>query len=480
MKQLTAPEIRRLIKAHNTLTKITVPKGSKKADLVKLIEDAGFKLDHENKKIIKVRKGKQDISEGTEIKVPAPPPKKTKEEKEKAKKTAAEKKAQARIKTLTDADKQVEALKKLREARMKKKQDLKRVIPKAPPTPAPSKPSKPVKVKTIGLTIEEVRKNLKKGEPPSKEVIKQIKDMNLAEVIEDYKKKSAIDYFVPFVGSKGMSRFYMLYTLMNNDSDCSVSKELLIKFFENEGGSQKVMKTNLNEIVDSIIRCRKRDKMLALNIKRKGHANMLIFNHKRNEVERFEPHGYTRQKAGTDKDNLGLSPAIAEINKELKKKGESYQYKYMKPKQISRSTITKRGDWEEYEGFQYHDRGSGGAKRTIGNVVIVEAEGYCVAWSYFYLDLRLKFPKLTGEEIIDKTYEIVDNQKGQQKLKYMVRGMTESAYKWAGNLVPKYLSQEELIRGMSKVEGETNKWKKFAKAIDKYFTDTGLYAKLAT
>ena len=175
MKQLTAPEIRRLIKAHNTLTKITVPKGSKKADLVKLIEDAGFKLDHENKKIIKVRKGKQDISEGTEIKVPAPPPKKTKEEKEKAKKTAAEKKAQARIKTLTDADKQVEALKKLREARMKKKQDLKRVIPKAPPTPAPSKPSKPVKVKTIGLTIEEVRKNLKKGEPPSKEVIKQIK-----------------------------------------------------------------------------------------------------------------------------------------------------------------------------------------------------------------------------------------------------------------------------------------------------------------
>lgn len=132
VKELTAPEIRRLIKAHNTLTKIAVPKGSKKADLVKLIQDAGFKLDHVNKKIIKVRKGKQDISEGTEIKVPAPPPKKTKEEKEKAKKATAEKKAQARIKTLKDAQKQAEALKKLKAVRMKMKKK-KAPAKKSPP-----------------------------------------------------------------------------------------------------------------------------------------------------------------------------------------------------------------------------------------------------------------------------------------------------------------------------------------------------------
>lgn len=480
VKQLTAPEIRRLIKAHNVLTKITIPKGAKKADLVKLVEDAGFKLDHKNKKITKTRKGKQDISEGTSIDLPAPPPKLTKEEKEKKKKERAEKKAQERVKVLKDADKQAAALKKLREARKKKKQDLERKFPKAPPAPAPSKPSKPApKVKVLGTSISEVMKGLKQGEKPAPKVVKQIQN-SFEEVMKTYIDGSIKDFennFVPFVGSRGMNEFYMLYVLSKNNSDCSVSKRIIDAFYDNIGGAKKVLKVNKDEIVKDLIRCRKRGKMLVLPIGTNTHQNNLIFNHIRNEVERFEPHGYTRQKEGTDKDNLGLTPALKEINKALKAAGEDYEYKYMKPKQVSRSQITKRGNWVEYEGLQYHDR-SGGNTREFNGVVITEAGGYCLAWSYFYLDLRLKFPKLSGEEIIDKTYELVDNKSGQQKLRNMVAGMTKMAYEEAKKMVPKYISETDLIKGMDSGKYYAEK-EKFAEAVFKYFTDTGIYSKMA-
>mgnify|MGYP003641642337 FL=1 len=122
MKQLTAPELRRLIKAHNVLTKITIPKGAKKVDLLKLIEDAGFKVDHEAKKITKMRKGKQDLSDGVSINLPDAPVKATKEEKLAKKKVTAEKKAQARIKAAKELSDKAAALKKLKKVKSKKSQ----------------------------------------------------------------------------------------------------------------------------------------------------------------------------------------------------------------------------------------------------------------------------------------------------------------------------------------------------------------------
>jgi HEPN domain-containing protein len=57
---LTSSELRKLIKAHNILSKIVIPKGSSKDDLIKLIEKAGYTVDEEKKVIrAKVKRGKQ-------------------------------------------------------------------------------------------------------------------------------------------------------------------------------------------------------------------------------------------------------------------------------------------------------------------------------------------------------------------------------------------------------------------------------------
>jgi beta-lactam-binding protein with PASTA domain len=55
VKMLPVNEIVKLIASHNKLSKITMPKGKERTrpNLIKAIEDAGFKLNHEKKRIEK-------------------------------------------------------------------------------------------------------------------------------------------------------------------------------------------------------------------------------------------------------------------------------------------------------------------------------------------------------------------------------------------------------------------------------------------
>ena len=91
---LNAKELRKLIRAHNELSKIKVPRGATAEDMVKLIEDAGYKVDHEKKEIspkptrgkkIVVGSSKRKGVVGTDQLAPDPK-KKTPAEKQEAKK----------------------------------------------------------------------------------------------------------------------------------------------------------------------------------------------------------------------------------------------------------------------------------------------------------------------------------------------------------------------------------------------------------
>ncbi len=49
--ELSSTELRKLIRAHNILSKITVPKGTDRLGLIKIIEDRKFTINHELKRI---------------------------------------------------------------------------------------------------------------------------------------------------------------------------------------------------------------------------------------------------------------------------------------------------------------------------------------------------------------------------------------------------------------------------------------------
>ncbi len=92
--ELTTPEIRKLIRAHNVLSAIKIPKGSKRQDIMDLLKKKGYMIDHEKAEMRPVTKGKvqkMKIINQKKAKEVLPKPK-TKEEKEKAKKMREKKK----------------------------------------------------------------------------------------------------------------------------------------------------------------------------------------------------------------------------------------------------------------------------------------------------------------------------------------------------------------------------------------------------
>ena len=133
--ELTTPEIRRLVKAHNKLTSIKFPKGAKREQIIKIINDSGFKINHEKQSLIpskrprlkEIKLGKTENRRGKGEAVGADdilPKPKTAEEKKEAKKQRDMKKKQAEDKIKAEGVKQGAALQRVIS---KKKKALKKI-----------------------------------------------------------------------------------------------------------------------------------------------------------------------------------------------------------------------------------------------------------------------------------------------------------------------------------------------------------------
>lgn len=121
--QLKTPEIRKLIKAHNVLVSIKIPKGATRNDIIALVEKNGYVIDHNKQALIpKVqmkRKPKVDMKKANEV-LPKP---KSAEEKAEAKKVRDKKKKEKEDKIKAEGIKQGAA--------------IQRVLAKKKPAPKP-------------------------------------------------------------------------------------------------------------------------------------------------------------------------------------------------------------------------------------------------------------------------------------------------------------------------------------------------------
>jgi len=94
--ELTTPEIRKLIRVHNVLSAIKIPKGAKRQDIIELLKKNGYMIDHEKAEMRPVTKGKvqkMKVINQKKAKEVLPKPK-TKLEKQKAKEEKEEKQMQ--------------------------------------------------------------------------------------------------------------------------------------------------------------------------------------------------------------------------------------------------------------------------------------------------------------------------------------------------------------------------------------------------
>lgn len=141
--QLKTTEIRKLIKAHNVLVSIKIPKGATRDDIIALVEKNGYVIDHDKQALIpKVqmkRKPKVDMKKADEV-LPKP---KSAEEKAEAKKVRDKKKKEKEDKIKAEGIKQGAA--------------IQRVLAKKKPAPKPKSVS-------IGTQTEVEKPNVKKLE----------------------------------------------------------------------------------------------------------------------------------------------------------------------------------------------------------------------------------------------------------------------------------------------------------------------------
>jgi len=151
--ELTAPELRKLIRAHNILSKITIPKGTDRNGLIKLIEDKKYKVNHAKKKIEpQQQRGKQiTLKQAEELTKPKPVSEEVKKQR------AEKKKVQEKLQE-EEKKKEIKIAKKEAVQEFKTKQ---KEAQKKKPAPKPATKPKPKVMKKE----DEVRPKEKVGRP---------------------------------------------------------------------------------------------------------------------------------------------------------------------------------------------------------------------------------------------------------------------------------------------------------------------------
>ena len=291
-------------------------------------------------------------------------------------------------------------------------------------------------------------------------------DLTLKEV-EDFYEDKAIDKPVPYTCSvqSGTQALLLKIILDRHTSDCEMfvkkngkRKVVLLRVIisSKKAKNPKIIRFNYedadskenlmgdekfyNDLGLRFLECKKNNKSVVIpysfNISGDsgGHANMLIFNHKRNEVEHFEPHG-NRADHLTDEQNKVLEDfdkmLVEKVNEVIKNNSKKpFELKY-----VLRGDICPVG-FKSFQGHENKDKQKGSDKLSkvggIKDITVINDSGYCCAWSMLYLDFRLRTLKKPADEVYKKIIEKYGVRKNDdtnyKKLKSWIRGLTNILY----------------------------------------------------
>ena len=242
-------------------------------------------------------------------------------------------------------------------------------------------------------------------------------------------------------------RFYLGHIMRKNKNDCVLrvdNRVGLIHFNLDSGLSflstddiDRQLNTNdYKKIADRYLECMMNNKMLVIPVSMNfsygggtdgAHQNMLIFNYHRNELEKYEPHGEMADFGGLEAVefdeayNKDLKNMVKEINRYLP---NHKKFIFKISFQGCPSDFTA---WQATESIQTKNSKKFKDKLFPEGIKVESDSGYCVAWSMFYLDLRLKNPKVESKElytVVEKN--IIMESKG--KFKAFLRGLTKELY----------------------------------------------------
>lgn len=221
---------------------------------------------------------------------------------------------------------------------------------------------------------------------------------DIIDVMRDYAKQSTTKVF-PYVCNNDIQKIMLIQLMEKNKNGCAydINKYGILKATNSRlhfflRGKKLQREKFIEYIKKQYLNCAKTRRMLVVpfNVDDDRHANIIIFNPFRNEVERFEPHGSETHIHGFNN---------TKINRDL----DTFVKKLEIGLKFIPSHKTCPIGYKAYQQFDTAER----KKSNTYSVPIIDPGGYCCAWSFFYADLRLKYPRLSGAEILQKSMSIM-------------------------------------------------------------------------
>jgi len=258
--------------------------------------------------------------------------------------------------------------------------------------------------------------------------------------------KTGSEKILSFVGSNEVEAMFYLYLFKKYKSNCFlldknvktriIGMAIEIKENYNSDEEQQIM-TQLDNLSKSLVDCIKNvnSEVIIIPVQLllepgKGHANILIYRKKLNQIEHFEPHG--RQFLGNQKMQQyneiierWIQFFVLQLNSKLKllfKKQRDVKF-------INSSEVCPRID-----GLQTLEAWS-----NLTNIADLEPGGYCTAWSLFFTELCLKNPEVPSYELMNYIFNILERMDNITKRNYL-KGVIRGYSVFINEKISKYFS----------------------------------------
>jgi len=212
-----------------------------------------------------------------------------------------------------------------------------------------------------------------------------------------------------FADNKDICSFYKSLGLIMNNKCEFLNFEIIWvnqKIYFTEGFQEKFKLCTNND--------KKRFVIIPIGIELKdgSHANYIIYDKKKGEVERFEPHGATTPMG------LNYNPNLFDDILETKFKSIDETIKYIRPKEY----LPKIG-------FQMLDMFENNRKK------IGDPSGFCALWSIWYVDMRLLYKDVDRVELVETLIRTVKKQ--SMSFKNLIRNYGENIIIIRDNILKK-------------------------------------------
>lgn len=267
------------------------------------------------------------------------------------------------------------------------------------------------------------------------------------------------EQILTFLGKNEVEAMFYLYLFKKYNSDCFLTTinsgarllgMVLPVQDEYSNKENYEILAHFDELIKGLIQCISKPHVSIVIIpvclslpNNKGHANVLIYRKKQNQIEHFEPHGKyfgMNQNYKSKIIHIWLDRFVEGINAQLE------------TRKMQKINLIKSNDVCPYlRGLQSME-----SRSDLAIIADKEPGGYCAAWSMFFTELCLKNPDVSSNTLLNRIFLVFENMseiKQNNYLKEVIRGYSAFISEKINKYFAIFFGDNFTIEKLKKIQG---------------------------